>query len=158
MTEYEKKDNVVYVFGTPKEGDVPVSFPEMKIRSRVRNYLIGTAREMTRKDEIQNLRANLDAALSQEDIFSLQNAVRNAEEFLETLPKTPEYPLNLEMYVTLGYVAATLPLIAIEPFTGYSLFTDACLRISRVMFPKDPPVGIVGLVREMYGKLQKPKE
>lgn len=62
---------------------------------------------------------------------------------------TSRFKFDWEFHGTLGYALVTVPLAAFAPYVGVPLLIDSSVRTCRMAFRSEPPVGLVGTVREL---------
>ncbi len=156
MKDY--KDNEKTLYAVPIDDS---SLVRTSTLPKFLRYVIGTKEEIRMEDIFPHNSSPFSAMRDITDRFS---DVASSSERLYTKGQIAEIEIihrrsalrlvtTLERSGSIAYFGGSLCLTMIEPFSGITLLADSILRLGRTQFRNDPPVGIVGTIREgLYSK------
>ncbi len=132
-------------------------------------YLIGTSDEVKRPPEVHTTQLlmkqlnerllwhnrsreqglSLDyRLLLKQDLAAINRSLDKRIQHMRTLA-----PFEYEYYLTLAYMAGSLPLVFVLPSLGLPLCIDSLIRSHRLS-RGEPPVGVIGALRERYHRFR----
>ena len=161
MTTKFNNGNVIYAFEGLQKGDSNPSSKSPKEHKFLR-YLFGTYEEIEGLDQLRRHVSDLKKNTENKDWLLVRrnglDMLRSAEEALDEYKQAKEDVdkprFDLEFHGTIAYNIASIPLAILVPYLGIPLLVDSTVRTSRMAFRYDPPVGLVGTVREAYQLLK----
>ncbi len=155
MTNHIEDEKTLYA--VPIEDTLSTNHESFQLPKFLR-YIVGTKDEVRSKPLFLH---NVRLFSTMRDITDTFADVAPASERLYTKGQIAELEKGhkkiimratnvLERSGTFAYLGGSLALTMIEPISGIVLLTDSLVRLGRMQFRNDPPVGIVGTVRERY--------
>ena len=158
------KGKVIYAFSASPERN-PEPILESPKEHKFLRYLFGTYREIEGLDKFDRHASEMRKNAENKDWLRVKrnglDMLRFVEESMDECEQAQEevknhrFKWDWEVHGTIVYGLASFPILALAPYVGITLLVDSAIRTSRMAFRSDPPVGLVGTVREAYQHLNK---